>query len=124
MSQYNQKFSIQKLHALQTLEELKMVSSLRDNFYRNLIFGLLNEVNSLKGECIYTLIIYIYIYIYITYTVYVQYSIYIIYIYCTIYIYIIYMYIYIIFIYIYIYIYIIYLFIYILKLRNLKVTVR
>ena len=65
MSQYNQKFSIQKLHALQTLEELKMVSSLRDNFYRNLIFGLLNEVNSLKGECIYTLIIYIYIYIYI-----------------------------------------------------------
>ena len=124
MSQYNQKFSIQKLHALQTLEELKMVSSLRDNFYRNLIFGLLNEVNSWKGECIYTLIIYIYIYIYIyiTYTVYVQYSIYIIYIYCTIYIYIIYMYIYIIFI--YIYIYIIYLFIYILKLRNLKVTVR
>ena len=108
MSQYNQKFSIQKLHALQTLEELKMVSSLRENFYRNLIFGLLNEVNSLKGECIYTLIIYIYIYIYIyiTYTVYVQYSIYIIYIYCTIYIYIIYMYIYIIFIYIYIYIYI------------------
>ena len=115
MSQYNQKFSIQKLHALQTLEELKMVSSLRDNFYRNLIFGLLNEVNSLKGEYIYTLIIYIYIYI-----------TYIIYIYCTIYIYIIYMYIYIIFIYIYIYIYIyiIYLFIYILKLRNLKVTVR
>ena len=122
MSQYNQKFSIQKLHALQTLEELKMVSSLRDNFYRNLIFGLLNEVNSLKGEYIYTLIIYIYIYI--TYTVYIQYSIYIIYIYCTIYIYIIYMYIYIIFIYIYIYIYIIYLFIYVLKLRNLKVTVR
>ena len=102
MSQYNQKFSIQKLHALQTLEELKMVSSLRDNFYRNLIFGLLHEVNSLKGEYIYTLIIYIYIYK--TYCIYTGQYIYMIYIYCTIYIYIIYMYIYIMYIY-YIFIY-------------------
>ena len=122
MSQYNQKFSIQKLHALQTLEELKMVSSLRDNFYRNLIFGLLNEVNSLKGECIYTLIIYIYIYIYNIYCICTVQYIYNIYILYNLYIYYIYVYIY--YIYIYIYIYIIYLFIYILKLRNLKVTVR
>ena len=111
MSQYNQKFSIQKLHALQTLEELKMVSSLRDNFYRNLIFGLLNEVNSLKGECIYTLIIYIYIYIYNIYCICTVQYIYNIYILYNLYIYYIYVYIYYIYLYIYIYILYIYLFI-------------
>ena len=93
-----------------------MVSSLRDNFYRNLIFGLLHEVNSLKGEYIYTLIIYIYIYK--TYCIYTGQYIYMIYIYTVQFIYILYICIYILCI------YTIYLFIYILKLRNLKVTVR